>query len=114
MKRIALVFTFALFALPVLAGQNTLLWADASDNETAFNIERKVGACTAISSFSEIATVGANVTTYVDLAVTEGVTYCYRVRASGPGGTFSAYSNTADRLVPFTAPAAPTGLTVGP
>ena len=114
MKRMLLALMFLVFALPAVAGQNTLNWSEISTNETGFNVERKVGACTAISSFSEIGTVGPNVTTYVDTAVTEGVTYCYRVRASGPGGTFSAYSNTADRLVPFTAPAAPTGLTVGP
>ena len=114
MKTLLCAVALAIVALPAMAGQNTLNWSEISTNETGFNVERKVGACTAISSFSEIGTVGPNVTTYVDTAVTEGVTYCYRVRASGPGGTFSAYSNTADRLVPFTAPAAPTGLTVGP
>ena len=113
MKRILLALMFLLFAMPALAGQNTLNWSEISTNETGFNVERKVGACTAISSFSEIGTVGPNVTTYVDTAVTEGVTYCYRVRASGPGGTFSAYSNTADRAVPFP-PATPYDLTVGP
>ena len=50
-------------------------------------------------NFSVLANVGANVTAYVDLAVTAGNTYDYRVAAFNTGGP-SAYSNTASATIP--------------
>lgn len=107
MKRLLLV----LLALPAVAfgAQNVLLWDDASSNETTFHIERKDAGCAATGTFSEIATVGANVTTYTDVSVAEGQAYCYRVAASNSAGK-SAYSNEAGRTVPFTVPSAPMNL----
>ena len=96
---------------PAEAASNLLTWSDNSTNEANFHIERKAEACAGTGAFAEIATVGINVSTFNDTNVTEGVTYCYRVAASNPAGK-SAYSNTASRLVPFTAPAAPSGLGV--
>lgn len=94
---------------PAWAGSNILTWTDNSTNETAFDIERKAEACPGSLPFAVLATVGANIVTYTDSAVVEGVTYCYRVDASNSAGK-SAYSNTASRTVPFTVPAAPSGL----
>jgi large repetitive protein len=65
----------------------TLTWADNSDNETGFKIERSADGTT----FTEIATVGANVTTYQDSSVNKA--YYYRVRAYNSAGN-SGYSNT--------------------
>ncbi|RPD46945.1 T9SS C-terminal target domain-containing protein [Hymenobacter sediminis] len=65
-----------------------LSWSDDSGNETGFEIER---AQLNTTSFSRIATVGANVTEYTDQVRTNG-TFCYRVRAINANGT-SAYSN---------------------
>lgn len=96
---------------PLEAATNVLTWQDASGNEANFHIERKAEACAGAAPFAEIATTGANIVTFTDAAVTEGVTYCYRVAASNPAGK-SAYSNTASRVVPFTIPAAPSGLGV--
>jgi hypothetical protein len=93
------------------AGQNVLTWTDNASNEQNFNIERKAEACAGGSAFAPLATVGLNVVTFTDLAVTEGQTYCYRVSASNPAGT-SAFSNTVARTVPFTVPAPPSVLTV--
>lgn len=45
----------------------------------------------------------------VDPALTEGVTYYYVAKASGPGGQ-SAPSNQASALIPFLPPSSPTGL----
>ena len=90
---------------------NVLTWSDNSTNEANFHIERKAEACAGTGAFAEIATVGLNVSTFNDTAVTEGVTYCYRVTASNPAGK-SAYSNTASRTVPFSIPVAPSGLGV--
>jgi PKD repeat protein len=65
----------------------TLTWTDNSGNETGFKIERSADGTT----FTEIATVGANVTRYQDSGAPKG--YYYRVRAYNSAGT-SGYSNT--------------------
>lgn len=62
----------------------TLNWMDNSTNEDGFAIDRKISGS---ATYGEIATVPANVTTYVDYAVVRGVTYCYQVRAFNDGGT---------------------------
>lgn len=100
-----------IFATPTWAATNTLTWVDNSTNETAFNIERKAEACSGLLAFTSLAMVGTNVTTYADNTVIEGTTYCYRLNASNSAGV-SAYSNTASRTVPFSAPVAPSGLGV--
>ena len=94
---------------PAWAASNTLTWTDNSTNELNFNIERKAEACTGTLPFAVLASVGVNVTTYTDSAVTEGQTYCYRVNASNTSGV-SAYSNTASRTVPFSVPLPPSNL----
>jgi len=94
-----------------VAGQNVLTWTDNASNEQNFNIERKAEACAGGAAFVPLATVGLNIVTFTDLAVTEGATYCYRVNASNVAGA-SAFSNTAARTVPFSVPLAPSGLAV--
>lgn len=69
-----------------------LTWTDNANNESGFKIERCTGAsCT---NFAQIATVGANVTSYTNTGLTRNTTYRYRVRATNAGGD-SAYSNIA-------------------
>jgi hypothetical protein len=81
-----------LTATAVSRTQINLTWADNANNESGFKIERCSGAgCT---SFAQIATVGANVTTFSSTGLTRNKTYTYRVRAHNAGGN-SAYSNTA-------------------
>ncbi|MCA1628230.1 MAG: fibronectin type III domain-containing protein, partial [Acidobacteria bacterium] len=65
-----------------------LAWNEGADNETSFRIERKTGAG---GAYSEIGSVGANVTTYQDNTVSSGNTYYYRVRARNNYGD-SGYS----------------------
>ncbi len=81
--------------LTATKGTNTgtikLAWADNSSNETGFKIERSVKSG---SGFSQVATVGANVKTYVSKGMTSGKTYYFRVRAY-KSTTNSSYSNTA-------------------
>jgi hypothetical protein len=78
-------------ASPVSASQINLSWTDNSGNETGFKIERKTGAG---GTYSQIATVGANVTSYPDSGLASATTYYYRVRANNAGGD-SAFSNEA-------------------
>ena len=87
-----LVFFFVLTALSwqsqASAGQLQLAWTDNSNNEDGFKIERKLGTT---GAFSQITTVGVNVTSYIDANLTDGATYCYRLAAFNSAGT-SAYS----------------------
>ena len=79
--------------LTAKSGQHSaaLAWADNSNDETVFLIERS----TALDSgFVPIATVGANMTTIVDSSVVRKTTYFYRVRAAR-GLARSAYTNVA-------------------
>lgn len=90
---------------------NRLTWVDNSQNETGFRIERKAEACDGSAAFAEVSQMPKDSTSYTDTAVMEGTTYCYRVAATNPAGT-SAYSNTAERTVPWTIPVAPGELKV--
>jgi hypothetical protein len=67
----------------------SLSWTDNSSNETGFLIERLNG-----STWSQVASVSANVTSYQDSGLAAGTSYSYRVRATNAAGN-SAYSNTA-------------------
>ncbi|MHB0857657.1 MAG: fibronectin type III domain-containing protein [Anaerolineae bacterium] len=85
--------------------QVLLTWRDNSNNETGFVIERALAGGT----FAPLTTVGANVTSYTDSAVTAGNTYTYRVKAINAGGE-SAYTNVASVVI-TSPPAAPSSLT---
>ncbi len=80
-----------LTATAISQHQINLAWTDASSNEAGFKIER---APFAPGSWTQIATVGANVTTYPNTSLASGTTYYYRVRAYNASGD-SAYSNEA-------------------
>jgi hypothetical protein len=71
--------------------QINLAWADNSTNESGFKIERSPFAP---GSWTEIATVGAGVTSYPNTGLASSTTYYYRVRAWNASGN-SAYSNEA-------------------
>ena len=118
MRVIALTVSLVVVLIPAVAvaGQNVLSWTDNASNELNTKIERVIvpdlPSCTAATpGFAELAQTGANVVTFTDLAVSEEVTYCYRVRAWNTAGD-SAYSNVAARKVPATIPFAPSNLVV--
>jgi hypothetical protein len=85
-----LATALAWFALPASGAQIALTWVDNSTDEDGFTVERATGA----GSYSAIATVSANTTTYTDTTVSNATTYNYRVRAYNNAGN-SGYSNTA-------------------
>ena len=81
-----------LVATAVSTSEIGLTWQDNSSNEDGFRIERCAGmGCT---GFTEIATVGANVTSYPNTGLTAGTSFTYRVRAYSAERT-SGYSNPA-------------------
>jgi hypothetical protein len=84
----------------------SLTWIDHASNEEGFVVSR----ATAGGLFGDVATLGANVTTFNDQGLNAATTYSYRVRAFNAGGP-SGYSNVATATTPGAAPAAPSSLT---
>ena len=91
----------SLTAAPQAAAEIALAWTDNAANETGFSIERKSlgGGCQLVG------TVAPNVTTCLAGGLEAAKLYTFRVRATGSGNTFSAYTNEA---------AAATNATPGP
>ena len=73
----------------------TLTWTDNAGTESGFKIERSSDGQT----FTQIATVGANVTSYTNTGLKKRRTYYYRVRAYNAAGN-SGYSNTVSVRLP--------------
>ncbi len=96
-----------LTATPVSQTQINLTWTDNSTNETGFKIERKTGA---FGTYSQIASLGANSTSYADnTGLIANTTYYYRIRAYNLGGD-SLYSDEANATTLPLPPNAPTNL----
>jgi C1A family cysteine protease/fibronectin type 3 domain-containing protein len=99
-----------LAATAVSTSQINLAWVDNADDETGFKIERCTGA--GCSNFGQMATVGANVTSYANTGLAAATSYSYRVRAYNAAGD-SGYSNPASATTSgdTTPPAPPANLT---
>lgn len=78
-------------------------WPDESTNESGFRIERQDNPP---PEWAEIATVGADVTSFTDTGRSEGYPYIYRVRAFNDFGD----SDYSIPLLIFTRPLAPSDL----
>jgi hypothetical protein len=91
----------------VSSSEIRLTWTDRSANETAFEIERFTFGFP--GSFSRIATVPANTTTFVHGGFAPESTATYRIRAINADGA-SPYANEATATTLALPPAAPTGL----
>jgi predicted phage tail protein len=68
----------------------SLSWADNSDTESGFKLERCAG--TTCTNFQQLPAFGANVTSFTDSGLKSNSTYRYRLRAFNAAGN-SAYSN---------------------
>ncbi|MDD4403134.1 MAG: fibronectin type III domain-containing protein, partial [Desulfitobacteriaceae bacterium] len=94
-----------LTATAVSSSRIDLAWTDLSDNEKGFKIERKASG----GSYSQIATLGANATTYTSSGLSTNTRYYYRVSAYNDAGS-SAYSNEADATTETAVPGVPGNL----
>jgi len=80
----------------------TAKWADNSSDETGFKLERSGNGV----DYTEIATLGAGTTSYVDNGVIASSNFYYRVRSYNSVGN-SSYSNVASVTTPAVPPAPP-------
>ena len=78
-----------LSANSVSFSQIDLSWSDNSVDEVGFKIERKT-----TGSFTEIATLGADITSYENTGLDPSTNYTYRILAYNTAGS-SSYSNEA-------------------
>lgn len=83
----------SLSASAVVGPAVNLTWNDNSSNESGFSIERCSGS-SSCTNFSQIATVGAGVTSYQNTGLSTRTYYRYRVQAFNGSGN-SGYSNIA-------------------
>lgn len=72
--------------------QINLTWQDNATNEANYYVER---APASTGTWTVIATLGANVTSYQNTGLTQNKTYYYRVRCKA-GSAYSSYSNKAN------------------
>ena len=90
------------------SSQVLLTWSDNSATETGYTIERSPVTDT---NYTQIATVGANTTSFTDSGLSEATKYWYRVQAYNTYTT-SAYSTERQVTTLYNIPAAPSGLTI--
>ncbi|OJJ23779.1 hypothetical protein BKI52_05360 [marine bacterium AO1-C] len=81
-----------LTASPNSDSEISLNWSDNANNETGYVVERST---TSGSGFTQVATLGANTTSYTDNGLSASTTYYYRIKATNAQGS-SAYSNEAN------------------
>src|SRR4029453_15039527 len=82
---------------------------DQSSNESGFHIQRCTG--TGCSSFADIASVGAGVTSYPNTGLPADTRFRYRAVAFNNDGSSPSNEAEASTLPAASAPMAPAGLT---
>lgn len=95
-------FTNAVTTITPAASSLTVNWSDNAANETNYIVERSTDGTT----FSVIATLGANTTTYNDTGLTPNTPYYYRVKATNATESSVYTSNVSVTTPPI--PSAPT------
>ena len=86
-----LFLTMLTWHAETLAAQLTTSWVNNTTDAVGISVERSTGST---GAFTEITTTGPAASTFTDPTVTDGSTYCYRVRAYN-ATAYSDYSNTA-------------------
>jgi fibronectin type 3 domain-containing protein len=95
-----------LVAIATSPNSISLAWRDNALNETGNVVERS----TAGGSFSVIASLPENNTSFLSVRLSENTNYTFRIRVINPAGA-SPYSNTATATTLYSLPIAPTNLT---
>ena len=87
----ALLGLVAATALDAAAADLQLVWNDNTADEDGFEFERQAAGS---DSYTRIASLASNVTTFTDAGLAPETTYCYRIRAFNAAGE-SLYSQSA-------------------
>ena len=95
----------ALAATTISSSQINLSWIDNASNETGYLVESKTG----IGTYTQIASLAANATSFSNTSLAQTTAYSYKVRAFNTTGN-SIYSTEATATTLPTPPAAPTTL----
>ncbi|HOU08293.1 MAG TPA: fibronectin type III domain-containing protein [Caldisericia bacterium] len=86
-----------LVATAVSSSQINLTWKDNATNETGFEIERRNG----LGSYTKIASVGEDVTSYSNTALTADTEYFYRVKAINDNGSSQYCTEASAKTFPL-------------
>lgn len=92
---IIMILTF--FAANAGAATVTISWRDNATDESGYRIERRLRK-DAVTAYTQIGEVAANVETFDDATIATNTQYCYRVRGWNPVA-LSEYSNEACMMV---------------
>ena len=103
-----LLIPTGLTATAISSSQINLTWTDNSSSESGYKIEHSP---VDNLHYSEVESVGPNVTAYSDTGLNEGTKYYYRVRAHN-AITISGYSSAKNATTFFNILVAPSGLTI--
>jgi len=98
----------ALRITSITSGSVALAWTDNANNESGFKVQRKQGAT---GTYTQIATPGANVTTYTSSGLLDGTQYYYKVSAYNSAGD-SPFSNEVNGITTLKSPTALTATAV--
>jgi hypothetical protein len=85
-------------------------WTDNVPNETGWEVWRSTTGAT--GTFTVLASLAANITSYSDVGLTPGTEYCYKVRwfrKTGPGAAYGDFLNVSCTTTP-TPPPPPTNV----
>ncbi|KQS34059.1 fibronectin type III domain-containing protein [Dyadobacter sp. Leaf189] len=93
-------------AVAVSESSIELTWADISDNETGFELQRSADG----SAFSKLTDIGSGKSSYQDNGLAKRTRYWYRIRAFNANGS-SGFSNVAEATTLDVPPAKPADLT---
>ncbi len=96
----SLLVPTGLNATAVSSSQINLSWNDHATGEDGYKVERMQAG----TSYSQIATTSANVTTFQNTGLRDGTSYTYRVRAYNTIPADSLYSNEATAVTPLNPP----------
>ena len=104
----SLLIPTGLGATAISPTQISLSWTDNATGEDGYKIERmQAGA-----SFSQIAAINANLSSFTDSGLRDGTSYTYKVRAFNTIPADSVYSNEATAVTPLQPPTNLTATTV--